>query len=37
LWRGDKIVVVNAREAPSSGVDTLDDLEAAIRLFSRSE
>ena len=35
LWRGDKIVVVEAREAPSSGVDTLDDLEAAIRLFSR--
>ena len=34
LWLGDKIIVTEAREAPSVGVDTVSDLELAIRRFS---
>jgi 3-deoxy-manno-octulosonate cytidylyltransferase (CMP-KDO synthetase) len=34
LWNGESIVVCDAVEMPGPGVDTLTDLEAAIRYFS---
>ena len=34
LWLGDKIAVVSARQAPGPGIDTVADLERAIRDFS---
>ena len=34
LWLGDKIAVASAREAPGPGIDTVADLERAIREFS---
>ena len=34
LWLGDKIAVASARQAPGPGIDTVADLERAIRDFS---
>lgn len=34
LWLGDKIAVATARKAPGPGIDTVADLERAIRDFS---
>ena len=34
LWLGDKIAVAAARQAPGPGIDTVADLERAIRDFS---
>tara|TARA_A100001037_G_C14972305_1_gene554265 strand:+ start:151 stop:912 length:762 start_codon:yes stop_codon:yes gene_type:complete len=34
LWLGDKIAVAAARQAPGPGIDTVADLERAIRNFS---
>ncbi|NDA15317.1 MAG: 3-deoxy-manno-octulosonate cytidylyltransferase [Gammaproteobacteria bacterium] len=36
LSRGDRIVVADAKAIPSPGVDTLQDLEAAIKRFSQA-
>lgn len=35
LWHGEKIVVVEADEAPAAGVDTPEDLERVRAVFSR--
>jgi len=35
LWQGEKIAVVEAEEAPASGVDTLDDLERVRKYFAK--